>query len=121
LGVAGDADAMLLSGLYRLYDYSGWPEYPVVSKVTTSEVLMDLIRADVENSDLSFGIKNSLVTKLKKALEFFEKGDNSTAIDQLNAFINKVEAQRGKAITTEQADVLIAQAEVVINIILTNN
>ena len=35
--------------------------------------------------------------------------------------INKVEAQRGKAITTEQADVLIAQAELVIDIILTNH
>jgi hypothetical protein len=121
LSIEGDADAMLLSGLYRLYDYSGYPQNPVVNRVATSEVLLDLIKADVENSDLSFGIKNSLVAKLENAAKSLEEGNNRTAINKLNSFINEVEAQRGKAITTEQPDVLIAQAELVIDIILTNH
>lgn len=113
LSVAGDADARLLSGLYRLDDY-------VVSRVTTSGVLTDL-RDDVENSDLSLGIRNSLIAKLKNTLKSLEKGNNGTAINQLNAFINEVEAQRGKAITNEKADELIAKAELIIDIISINH
>jgi len=113
LGVAGDTDAGLLSGLYRLDDY-------IVSRVTTAEVLMDL-KDDVENSDLSFGIKNSLIANLKNALKSLEKGGYNTATNQLSAFINEVEAQRGKAITNEKADELIAKAELIIDIILTNH
>jgi len=43
-----------------------------------------------------------------------EKGQQNAAINKLNAFINQVEAQRGKKITDEDADVLISAAQRII-------
>ncbi len=113
LSVAGNAEARLLSGLYRLDDY-------FTSGVTTSEVLTDF-KYDVEKWKLSFGIKNSLIHKLENALKSLENGNDGTTLNQLNAFINKVEAQRGKAIRVERADEWIAKAELIIEIMLTNH
>ena len=38
-------------------------------------------------------------------------GDATSACDRLNAFIHQVNAQAGKALTTYQADQLVAGAE----------
>ncbi len=72
---------------------------------------------DVEAYDLPDGIENSLISKLNNAQKAMEKGNNGTAINMLNAFINAVEAQRGKKISDEVADELIAQATAIIGII----
>ena len=37
------------------------------------------------------------------------------AINQLNAFVNQVEAQRGKKLTEGQADYLVAEAQTIID------
>ena len=44
-----------------------------------------------------------------------DKGQENAAINKLNAFINQVEAQRGKKITDGQADELIAKAQGIID------
>ena len=65
----------------------------------------------------SNGIINSLDAKLesvKKALEDLNANNDGAAINSLQAFINAVEAQRDKQITTEQADYLIANAQRII-------
>jgi len=70
-------------------------------------------------SSLSFfsmpkGLKNSLIKKLESALHWIEKDKFHTAINNLNAFIHHVKAQRGKKISSEIADLLIAEVQGVI-------
>ncbi len=77
------------------------------------EAIEDLID-DIENMNLHHGLENSLVKKLENALKSLENGNDGAAINQLNAFINEVEAQRGNKLTNEQADELIAAAEAII-------
>jgi N-acetylneuraminic acid mutarotase len=60
------------------------------------------------------GIENSLDAKLQAALAAIDslKGGNiASAVNQLNAFINAVQAQSGKAIPVDQANQLIAAAQ----------
>ncbi|MCK5560220.1 MAG: hypothetical protein KAJ51_06485, partial [Thermoplasmata archaeon] len=54
---------------------------------------------------------NSLISKLENAQKSLDKGQDNAAVNQLNAFINEVEAQRGKKLTDAQADELIAAAQ----------
>ncbi len=72
----------------------------------TFDDLPDLIR------DLSLpqGIENSLISKVENALKSLENGNVEAAMNQLQAFINQVEAQRGKKIPEEDADMLIQYA-----------
>ena len=78
------------------------------------EALADM----VINLNLQSGIENSLDTKLDsalKAIDDLNENNDVAAINSLQAFINAVEAQRGKKITNEQADELIAAAQQIIN------
>jgi hypothetical protein len=72
----------------------------------------------VEDLNLQQGIDNSLDAKLeaaKKALEDLNENNDGAAINSLQAFINAVEAQRGKALTEEQADMLIEMVQRIID------
>jgi hemerythrin-like domain-containing protein len=60
------------------------------------------------------GIANSLTQKLENVQKDLDKGKVKNAISQLEAFINEVQAQSGKHITTEAANLLIADAQWVI-------
>lgn len=60
------------------------------------------------------GIENSLDAKLQNALAAINSlkgGDVGSAVNQLNAFINAVQAQSGKAIPVDQANQLIVAAQ----------
>lgn len=64
------------------------------------------------------GIENSLDAKLdaaQQALSDVNQNNNQAAINSLQAFISAVEAQRGNQITNQQADILIAAAQAIIN------
>ena len=50
--------------------------------------------------------------KQQKGLKW---GNTQQAINQINVFINQVEAQRGKKLTDEEADMLIEYATNLIN------
>ena len=67
--------------------------------------------------NLKAGIGNALDSKLQNALAALNRDqqDNRSAVGILNAFIHSVEAQRGKALTTEQADQLVSAAQDVID------
>ena len=54
------------------------------------------------------GVYNSLVMKLENALKSIEKGHYGAAVNQLEAFMNEVEALSGKRIDEEAAAELIA-------------
>jgi hypothetical protein len=75
--------------------------------VSPEEALENLI-AYVQNMDIADGIKNSLVSKLENAQKSLEKGNEKAALNQFSAFINEVEAQSGKKLTSFQATKLTA-------------
>jgi len=59
-------------------------------------------------------VENSLLDKLFSAKAQIEKGRKKPAINILNAFINQVKAQAGKALSAEEATILITDARYVI-------
>ncbi len=68
----------------------------------------------VQTLNLSHGIANSLDAKLQNALEALDAanaGATTSACNRMNAFLNHVRAQSGKAITEEQAGQLTASAQ----------
>ena len=60
--------------------------------------------------DLADGLLNALLVSVDAALASVEQGNAGAAIDQLEAFIYKLEAQTGKGLTPEDADILVAVA-----------
>jgi hypothetical protein len=77
---------------------------------TPEELIQDLVD-QVLGFGLDHGLENALRSKLEEALAFLAAGDLESAVGSIGAFVNQVEAQRGKKLTPEQADVLIALAD----------
>lgn len=69
-------------------------------------VLADL----VQSFDLPQGIKNSLLMKLQNAIGSANAGDLADACNQLQAFVNQVNAQAGNQIPATQANQLLIVA-----------
>lgn len=65
--------------------------------------------------DIKDGIYNGLLAKLEAAQAALARGQYGAAANNLNAFINQIMAQKGKGITEEAADVLMADAQWVIS------
>ena len=74
---------------------------------TPSEMIQDTIE-QIKSLPLKQGIENSLTAKLNAAIKSLEKGNTKPAKNQLDACINEIAAQKGKAITEEQAATLTA-------------
>lgn len=94
---------------------------PVSNTGSEPPLVEDLIAELVEKIallDIRPGIINALISKLEYALKVLED-ENTTndisAINVLHAFINNVEAQRGKVISDADADDLIAAAQALID------
>jgi len=84
-----------------------------------AELILDLAD-DVMALNLHKGITNSLEAKLNAALGALEdenENNDAAAINTLGAFINAVEAQRGKKIPQAEADALIAAAQQIIELL----
>ena len=81
---------------------------------TTTQDTQNLINT-VNGMNLSEGIANSLDAKLNAAIGYLNSGVNTAAKDSLNAFINEVNAQAGKNLTTDQANQLTKAAQIIIN------
>ena len=96
--------------------YSNFTEDVCVTTPSLSppEAIENLI-SDMVDIDLPEGIENGLTSKLDSATFSLEKGKTIPAINKLNAFINLVEAQRGKMIYEDDADALIAEAQRIID------
>ena len=94
------------------YEYGAQPPH------TSSEEAIQVLISVVNDMELPSGIANSLSSKLENAIKILvdENEENDHAAEkQLNAFINAVEAQRGKKLTEAQADELIYAAQEIIN------
>ena len=85
---------------------SGYPHAFLLTPSPSSMIdnLIDLVRS----FGLPRGIENSLIVKLEHAEESLDK--DHTACNLLDAFVNEVAAQAGKALTQDQADQLIGGA-----------
>lgn len=64
----------------------------------------------VVNLDLPVGIENNLLTTLDAALISVNADRNRNAVNFLNAFVSKVEAQREKRVSDVDADALVSDA-----------
>ena len=72
------------------------------------------IIATVNGMNIPHGNQNSLNAKLQAAISAINQGNKNTAGNNLNAFNNEVQAQRGKKIADSDANTLIALANAVI-------
>jgi len=90
------------------------------SIIATSDSTSAAIDSFLQSGTIdSAGIANSLAVKLNAAQKKINQGNIKAAEKNLQAFINHVEAQSGKHITVEAADILIADAEYMIGSLLT--
>ena len=55
-----------------------------------------------------------------RAIDSLENGQDSAAVNKFEAFINQVQAQRGKKLTDEEADKLIADVQAIIDYVQGN-
>jgi probable HAF family extracellular repeat protein len=101
-----DTDQIVASGWDA---YTGNPRAFLLTPRSPSRVISGLIGA-IDGFVLPKGLETGLVSKLEAALAAIERGDSDAACGELGAFINHVEAQRGKGLTDEQADALVAGA-----------
>jgi hypothetical protein len=86
-----------------------------------TELTQSLI-TQVVNLNLQKGVANSLDSKISAALSALDdvsQQNNVAAIGSLGAFINTVEAHRGNQLTAEEANMLIAVARLIIDLLLT--
>ncbi|UCH89332.1 MAG: right-handed parallel beta-helix repeat-containing protein [Thermoplasmata archaeon] len=92
-----------------LLPHQGVDNYPLMAPCC-GFFTIDYVIEVVEDLELPAGIENSLISKLNNALKSLEKGNIQAAMNQLEAFINEVEAQKGKKISEEDAELLIEAA-----------
>ena len=62
-------------------------------------------------------IEKALLAKLKKAIKYMQEGQAKAAAYRLKSFIREVESWRGYKITHEQADILVADALAIIDLL----
>jgi hypothetical protein len=84
--------------------------------LTTIEALISQV---LGISSLNQEQQNSLISKLEAAQRSMVRGNRNAVSDQLNAFVNEVQAlkQTGR-LGAATADSLIAQAQAIINVLL---
>jgi hypothetical protein len=97
-----------------------WSAYQIERVTISPEDLLSDLVAQVIELNVSAGVGNALDSKLQNALDALDRaqdGDSPAAIGMLYAFIQSVEAQRDKAVTSDQADALTSTAERLITIL----
>jgi hypothetical protein len=102
------------------YSYAGDAAFTAATGSSTLTVIsyvqaVDNLQAQVDAHPLPSGFEESLDSKLQAAAGSFNRGDRTSAVNQLGAFINAVSAQRGKKIDGTLADALTTYAEQIIN------
>jgi hypothetical protein len=101
----------LTSGNYAITFVSG--TLTVLSYGQATNVLLTQVNA----AGLEGGLQNSLDSQLLAAMASFDAGNAAAGVNQLGAFVNHVRAQRGKGISADVADALIAFAQRIIRVV----
>jgi hypothetical protein len=102
---------------YKSTDNAGNVETAKMISITVAmspDVMTAYLIAKVGSMGVDNGTANSLASKLDGAKDSFLKGDKKSPVNQLNAFVNEVDAQSGKKITADQANDLKTSAEKII-------
>jgi len=86
-------------------------EFP--DSVGSGDPIEDLVGL-LDELDLPHGLDDALRTKVNRAEAAAEHGKYNAAANVLNAFLNQIEAKRGKTIDDADADALIERVENVI-------
>jgi hypothetical protein len=84
---------------------------------SVEELFAELV-ATVVALNINAGISNALDSKVQNAIDALDRaqtGDSAAAIGILYAFIQSVDAQRDKSISSSDADELIAKATAIID------
>jgi parallel beta-helix repeat protein len=97
-------------------DENNQDNYPLIDPRGSIDGTINALIRTVRSWELHKGIENSLTSKLDSAIHLLSKGNGNGAIHKLLDFINQVEAQRGKKMTGEQADYLVAEAQKIIDL-----
>ena len=88
------------------------------SHTPTIAALRTCIQHAINNGDINtVGVGRSLLTKLDTAQKSVDRGQPVAALNQLNAFINELDAQAGKHITIDHATHLRLHAQHVIAVL----
>lgn len=82
--------------------------------IDTLTGLTDVISLLVDESIISPELANPLISKVENAAKSSTKENICAAVNQLDAFKNQIEAQRGKKLSDEAADLLIDYADNII-------
>lgn len=85
-----------------------------ITMVSTPQGAIEKLLESITDLDLKGSLEENLVAKLEGALDKLNDGNpknDVAAANKLEAFINAVKAQRGKALTEDEADDLIEAAE----------
>lgn len=83
--------------------------------VQTPEEAVVSLKDDVKYLSLSTGTEKSLLSKLEAAKKSLERGNDQPAVNQLRAFNNHVEAQKGKKIEKLDAESLTRDSRRIIS------
>ena len=92
-----------------------------IKEIVDPLILLEALINKVIDLNLQKGITNSLDVKLEaviQALEDLNQNNNAAALGALLAFVSAVEAQRGNQIPEADADALIADAQIIIDLVL---
>jgi PKD domain len=87
-----------------------------VTVKSPSEGIQDIIE-QIKSFHLKQGVENSLIMKLNTAVKSLQNGNLNPTKNQMNACINEIVAQKGKAITGEQAAILTAEIQKIIQLL----
>ncbi len=79
--------------------------------------IIGILLKDIKDMDLNLGIETSLCSKLDNAQKSVDNGRYKTALNQLNALINAVNAQYGKKIPKDLADNILDVVSEIMGII----
>lgn len=96
---------------------TGWRIEGAVESPTS--LINDLVE-EVVAIGVDSRVATALDRKLQSALDALDRarnGDNASAAGMLYAFIQNVEAQRGKKLDNKQADILVSGAEAIIDLL----
>ena len=119
-GFAGTGDSFIVNVTVTDDDGGVGSDVLTVVVLSVPEVMVEILIDDVVARDLPQSRENSLIPSLdtaSKVLQDSNPKNDVAAINNLQAFINKVEAQRGKKIPVEVADELIAKDQEIIAVL----
>jgi len=85
--------------------------------VPSPSKLVEKLIETIETWNLPKGTENSLTSKLDGVIHLLNKGNENGPVHKMGAFVNHVEALRGKKLTDEQADYLTSEALRIIDLI----